>query len=191
VPRLCVLRPADANETALCWRFALRQTDRPSALALSRHGLPVLDRESIPDDAIERGAYVLREASGGAEPELILMGTGSEVHLCLDASELLEAEGVATRVVSMPCLDTFAEQDASYREAVLPRACPARVAVEAASPFGWDRWVGEHGEVQAMESFGESGTAKALFVHFGFTADRVAERARSVLERVGSAPARS
>jgi transketolase len=190
MPRLCVLRPADANETALCWEFALRQSDRPSALALSRQGLPVLDPEAVPADAVERGAYVLRESSGGPDDvDLVLMGTGAEVHLCRDAAERLESDGVGTRVVSMPCLERFAEQEAAYRDAVLPPHCRARVAVEAASPLGWDRWVGAEGEVHAMESFGESGTAGALFAHFGFTGERVAERGRALVERVAATAA--
>src|SRR5205807_7884584 len=126
MPRLNVVRPADANETSLAWRFAMRQTEAPTALALSRQALPILDPDAIPDDAIERGAYVLRDASNGdGEPDVILMGTGSEVSLCLEAADALEADGVATRVVSMPCVDTFAEQDESYRDSVLPPACRA------------------------------------------------------------------
>jgi transketolase len=185
VPRLCVLRPADANETALCWQFALEQHDRPSAMALTRQGLPILDRDTIPDDAVRRGAYVLRDAADG-DPQLILIATGSEVSLCLEARERLEADGVATRVVSMPCVERFAEQDAEYRDEVLPPGCRARLAVEAASPLGWDRWVGIDGEVHAMESFGESGKTGALFEYFGFTPERVAERGQALLERLGS-----
>jgi len=128
---------------------------------------------------------VLHEAADG-DPELILIATGSEVSLCLEARERLEAEGVATRVVSMPCVENFAEQDAEYRDVVLPPGCRARLAVEAASPLGWDRWVGIDGEVHAMESFGESGKAGALFEYFGFTPERVAERGQALLERLGS-----
>jgi transketolase len=183
IPRLNVLRPADANETALCWRFALRQTEAPSAFALSRQGLPVIDPEKVPDDAIERGAYVLHE-TGAGEPDLILIGTGSEVALCLEAAELLD--GVSVRVVSMPCMDTFTEQDEAYREEVLPRAVRARVAVEAASPMGWDRWIGPDGAFLGMATFGESGPAPAVYEHFGITAEKAAELGRSVLDRVGA-----
>jgi transketolase len=181
-PNLDVVRPAGFNETALAWRHALRQTDRPTALALSRQGLPVWDPAEIPDDAIERGAYVLRDSEGG-EPELVLMASGSEVHIANDAGKLLEADGVRVRLVSMPCLDRFAEQDEAYRDSVLPPAVRARVAVEAASPIGWHRWVGDLGDVVAMEGFGASAPAKVLYEHFGFTAEAIAERARAVLAR--------
>src|ERR671916_1408669 len=176
-PNLDVVRPAGFNETALAWRHALRQTDRPTALALSRQGLPVWDPAAVPDDAIERGAYVLRDSEGG-EPELILMGTGSEVHQAHEALKLLTAEGIRVRLVSMPCLDRFAEQDQTYRDSVLPPGVRARVAVEAASPMGWHRWVGDAGEVVAMEGFGASAPAKALYAHFGFTGEAIAARAR-------------
>ena len=184
-PNLDVVRPAGFNETALAWRHALRQTDRPTALALSRQGLPVWDPASVPDDAIERGAYVLRDTAGG-DPELILMASGSEVHIANDAAKLLEADGVHVRLVSMPCLDRFAEQDQAYRDAVLPPAIRARVSVEAASPIGWHRWVGDLGDVVAMEGFGASAPAKVLYEHFGFTGEVVAERARAVLAKTGS-----
>jgi transketolase len=180
-PNLDVVRPAGFNETALAWRHALRQTDRPTVLALSRQGLPVWDPAGVPGDAIERGAYVLHDSEG--EPELILMGTGSEVHQAHEAAKLLEAEGVRVRLVSMPCLDRFAEQDQAYRDGVLPPAVRARVAVEAASPLGWHRWVGDHGDVVAMEGFGASAPAKALYEHFGFSGAAIADRARAVLER--------
>jgi transketolase len=178
MPRLNVVRPADANETALAWRFALRNLEAPTAFALSRQNLPILDPDQIPDDAIERGAYVLREADGG-EPQVILIGTGSEVSLCLEAADSLD--GVRVRVVSMPCMDTFAEADESYREQVLPSSCRARIAVEAASPFGWDRWVGPDGAFVGMRTFGESGPAKQVYEHFGITAECVASLARELV----------
>src|SRR5215218_2846962 len=182
-PNLDVVRPAGFNETALAWRHALRQTDRPTALALSRQGLPVWDPAAVPDDAIERGAYVLHE-TGGGESELILMGSGSEVHIAHAAARLLEADGLRVRLVSMPCLDRFAEQDRAYIDEVLPPALRARVAVEAASPMGWHRWVGDEGDVVAMDGFGASAPAKVLYQHFGFTGEAVAERARAVLDRI-------
>jgi transketolase len=181
-PNIDVVRPAGFNETALAWRHALRQSDRPTVLALSRQGLPVWDPTGVAGDAIERGAYVLRDSDGG-DPELILMGTGSEVHQAHEAVKLLEADGVRVRLVSMPCLDRFAEQDQAYRDSVLPPSVRARVAVEAASPLGWHRWVGEDGDIVAMESFGASAPAKALYEHFGFSAHAIADRARAVLER--------
>ena len=177
MPRLNVIRPADANETALGWQFALRNTEAPTAFALSRQNLPILDPDAIPADAIEKGAYVLRDAEGG-DPELILIGTGSEVSLCLEAADALN--GLRVRVVSMPCMDTFTKADAAYREQVLPSACRARIAVEAASPLGWDKWIGEQGAFVGMETFGESGPAKDVYEHFGITAERIAELGREL-----------
>jgi transketolase len=182
MPRLNVVRPADANETALAWRFALRSDEAPTALALSRQGLPVLDPATVPDDAVERGAYVLSD-SEGEQPELILIGTGSEVSLCVEAAELLRADGAAVRVVSMPCMDTFVAADAAYRERVLPRAVTARLAVEAACPLGWDRFTGPDGAFLGMETFGESGPAADVYEHFGITAERAAEIGRGLLGR--------
>jgi transketolase len=183
MPRLNVLRPADANETVLAWRFALRTTDAPSAFALSRQNLPIIDRGSIPDDAIERGAYVLRDDADGGTPDVILIGTGSEVSLCVEAADALAPE-VKVRVVSMPCMDTFTEADDAYREQVLPAVCRARVAVEAASPLGWDKWIGPDGAFVGMTTFGESGPAADVYKHFGITSERVAEIARDLAQRL-------
>jgi transketolase len=180
MPTLKMVRPADANETALAWRYALRNNDGPTAFALTRQNLPILDPDAIPDDAIERGAYVLRESEGGA-PELILIGTGSEVSLCLEAADLLD--GVRVRVVSMPCMENFTHADDGYREQVLPASCRARVAVEAASPFGWDKWIGSEGAFLGMETFGASGPAKDVFDHFGITSHRVAELGKELIGR--------
>ena len=185
-PFVYAVRPADANETALAWRFALREEQGPCALVLTRQGVPILDPDAIPDDAIERGAYVLRDAADGVEPQLILIGTGSEVSLCLEAAELLEAEGTPTRVVSMPCYDRFGEQDEAYRDSVLSPACRARVSVEAASTLGWERWVGDDGESVGMTGFGASAPAKDLFESLGFTPENVAEHGRRALERTGA-----
>jgi transketolase len=184
-PNIYAVRPGDANETALAWRFALAQTETPTALVLSRQGLPIQSADDIPGDAVDRGAYVLRESSNG-EPEVILIGTGSEVHICLSAAELLEEDGIATRVVSAPCLDRFAEQEDDYRESILPRAVRARVSVEAASPLGWSTWIGEDGEAIGMTTFGASAPQPDLYEHFGFTPEKVAERARAVVERVSA-----
>jgi transketolase len=181
-PNFNVVRPSDFNETALAWRFAVNATDTPTALALSRQGVPTWDPATVPADAIERGAYVLADSDG--EPDLILIGSGTEVHVADDAKKLLEEEGVKVRLVSAPCLDRFAEQDQAYRDSVLPPAVRARVAVEAAAALGWHRWVGDLGDVVAMESFGASAPAGALYKHFGFTGDNVATRARAVLESV-------
>jgi transketolase len=185
-PNIDVVRPAGFNETALAWRFAMRQTETPTVLALSRQGLPIWDPAAVPDDAIERGAYVLYESDGGGAGgiDLIFMASGSEVHIAYDAARAMEADGVRVRLVSMPCLDRFAAQDASYRDGVLPPQVRARVAVEAASPLGWHRWVGDAGDVVAMEGFGASAPAKVLYEHFGFTGEAVAERARRVLSQL-------
>ena len=179
-PNINVVRPAGFNETALAWRFALKRHRDPTALALSARGSD-LGPGGRPDDAIERGAYVLADADGG-EPDLILMGSGSEVHIANDARKLLEEEGVKVRLVCMPCLDRFVEQDQAYRDSVLPPSVRARVAVEAAAPLGWHRWVGDHGDVVAMEGFGASAPAGALYKHFGFTGENIADRARASAE---------
>jgi transketolase len=184
-PNMYCVRPGDANETALAWQFAIGQSDTPTALVLSRQGLPIRNPDEIPADAIDRGAYVLRESSKD-EPELILIGTGSEVHICTQAADLLEQDGIGTRVVSAPCLDRFAEQDDDYRESVLPRAVRARVSVEAATPLGWSTWIGEDGEAIGMTTFGSSAPQPVLYEHFGFTPEKVAERARGVLERASA-----
>ena len=137
-PNLYMVRPAGANETALAWRFALEQTHTPVAFALSRQGLPVLEPErASPTTRSTAAPTCCASRSRSGEPDLILIGTGSEVHICIDAADLLEADGIATRVVSAPCLERFAEQDADYRDAILPPAVRARVSVEAASTFGW------------------------------------------------------
>jgi transketolase len=182
IPRLNVVRPGDANETVLGWKFALNNTEAPTAFALSRQNMPTQDPDAIPADAIERGAYVLKDADAET-PDVILIGTGSEVGLCMEAAEKLEADGVKVRVVSMPCMDTFTQADEAYREQVLPKACRARVAVEAASPLGWDKWIGEAGAFLGMETFGESGPAEAVYEHFGITADHAAELARESMKK--------
>jgi transketolase len=184
-PNMYCVRPGDANETALAWQFAVGQSETPTALVLSRQGLPIQDPDAIPEDAIDRGAYVLRESSKD-EADLILIGTGSELHICSQAAELLEDGGIATRVVSAPCLDRFAEQDEDYRDSVLPPSVRARVSVEAASPLGWSTWIGEDGDAIGMTSFGSSAPQPDLYEHFGFTPEKVAERARGVLERVAA-----
>ena len=184
-PNLYMIRPAGANETALAWQFALTQTHTPVAFALSRQGMPVLDPADIPDDAVARGAYVLRDAPGD-EPDLILIGTGSELQYCLAAADLLDADGIRARVVSAPCLERFREQDEDYRDSVLPPAVRARLSVEAATKFGWSEWVTDDGDSVGMERFGASAPQKDLYEAFGFTADNVAARGRAVIERLGA-----
>jgi transketolase len=180
-PNLYVVRPAGGNETALAWRFALNKTDAPTAMALSRQGLPCWDPQGVPKDAVERGAYVLRNKRG--KPDVILIGTGSEVHVCNAAIDLLEEQGVNARLVSMPCVEAFLEQDDGYRDDVLPPDVRARVVVEAAATFGWERIAGDSGEIIGMTTFGASGPQKALYEHFGFTPEHVAEVAKQVAER--------
>jgi transketolase len=182
-PNISVIRPAGANETALAWRHAIASSDHPCALVLSRQGVPTWNPDEVPSDAIERGAYVLVDPPEDQTPEVILIGTGSELHICTAAAELLAQQRISARVVSMPCVEHFAAQPLGYRETVLPHGIRARVAVEAASPLGWHQWVGGAGEVVAMEGFGASGPAGALYRHFGFTPERVAEAARSSLKR--------
>jgi transketolase len=185
MPNLRVVRPAGANETALAWRYAIASRDHPSALVFSRQGVPTWNPAAVPTDAIDRGAYVLRDSYREPDPpELILISTGTEVHICTRAADLLEAEDIPTRVVSMPCVENFAAQPSEYRDRVLPPEVKARVSVEAASTFGWHRWVGEEGEVIGMQTFGASAPAGALYKHFGFTPERIVESCREVIKRV-------
>jgi transketolase len=186
-PNLYVVRPAGTNETTQAYTFAIAQTDTPTVIALSRQGLPVWRPAGVPPDAVERGAYILRESYRGrrVDPDLILIAAGSEVHLCNRAAALLETRGVATRLVSMPCMERFEEQDADYREEVLPRSVRARVCVEALSPLGWHRYAGDQGAVIALDTFGASAPASALFEHFGFTPERVADVGMTVIEGAG------
>jgi transketolase len=186
IPGLDVVRPADANETAWAWRQALEHTDRPTALCLTRQAVPTLDREVLGSaEGVARGGYVLAEASTG-QPAVILIGTGSEVQTCLAARDRLEAEGVATRVVSMPCQEWFRAADPAYRQRVLPPDVRARVSVEAGIAMGWQDLVGEHGECVSLEHFGASAPYQVLFDQFGFTADRVVAAARASLARLGA-----
>ncbi|MGZ6670572.1 MAG: transketolase-like TK C-terminal-containing protein, partial [Solirubrobacteraceae bacterium] len=187
MPGLAVIRPAGANETALAWRYAIAATEHPCALILSRQGVPTWNPAAVPRDAIERGAYVLRDSYREPDlPQLVLMATGTEVHVCARAADLLEAEGIATRVVSMPCIENFAGQDRNYRDTVLPPECRARVSLEAASTLGWHRWVGELGQAIGMHGFGASAPAGALYRHFGLTSERVADAGRRAVRRTRS-----
>jgi transketolase len=179
IPNLRVWRPCDQAETAVAWREALQSQATPTALALSRQNLPAQARDAIQLEAIRRGGYVLREPAG--EAVAILIATGSEVGLAVEAALLLEGEGIAVRVVSMPCIEAFRAQDAAWRDAVLPPAIRARLAVEAGVPDCWYPWVGEAGDVIGMERFGESAPIQALLQHFGFTAEAVAARLKALL----------
>jgi transketolase len=182
VPGLSVFRPADANEVAETYRVVMQRPDRPAVLVLSRQNLPTLDRSQFGAvSGVAKGAYILKDAPNG-KPACILIGTGSELQLCIDAAAKLAAAGVHARVVSMPSWDLFAEQDAAYRESVLPAAITARVACEAACGFGWEKWIGLRGKFIGMNSFGASGPAPALYKHFGITVDAIAEAAQSLLK---------
>ncbi|MCR9129298.1 MAG: transketolase [Alphaproteobacteria bacterium] len=175
MPNLAVFRPGDAVETAESWAAILKRTDGPSALILSRQKIPHLRLDDGSANLTARGAYVLSEPEGAAQVTLI--GTGTELHLAVEAAEILKAEGVHARVVSAPCLDVFAEADPAYQAQVIDPALPA-VAVEAAVRDGWDRWIGREGGFVGMSGFGASGPAEALYQHFNITADAVAEEAR-------------
>jgi transketolase len=185
IPGLIDLRPADAAETVEAWRVAMRSEDEPCFLALTRQAVPHLDRETLAGaDGLARGAYVLADAEGGA-PDVILIASGSEVAVALEARTMLAADGVEARVVSMPSWSLFARQPRAYQDEVLPPAVEARVAVEAASPMGWHRWVGLRGEVIGISHFGASAPAKDVFQQLGFSAENVAEVARRVLQGRG------
>ena len=181
MPGLVVIRPGDANETVVAWKVALERRDGPTALVLTRQNLPVLDREKFPSaEFVARGGYVLRDAPGG-RPQVILMATGSEVEIALAAADALAGEGVAARVVALPSWQLFERQDAVYRESVLPKAIAARVSIEAASTFGWDRYVGPAGAAIGIDHFGASAPAKVLYQEFGITAENMVATARRVL----------
>jgi transketolase len=179
IPGLVVLRPADATETAAAWRFALERRDGPTLLALTRQKLPVLDRAVMPQAALlRRGGYVL---AGPSNPQVILLGTGSEVSLALGAHEKLSAAGVRSRVVSLPSWELFDAQPQAYRDEVLPPGVTARVAVEAGVALGWERYLGARGAFVGMHSFGASAPGEIAFRNFGITVDAVVEAARRVL----------
>ncbi|HIP95745.1 MAG TPA: transketolase, partial [Anaerolineae bacterium] len=181
IPGLTVIRPADANETIEAWRVALTHRDGPVALALTRQKLPTLDRAQLaPADGLARGAYILAEAENG-RPEVIIIATGSEVHVALAARELLAQRDVAARVVNMPSWELFERQPRDYRHAVLPPAITARLAVEAGVAQGWHRYVGPAGDVVSIERFGASAPYKVLWEKFGFTAENVTARALALL----------
>jgi len=181
VPGLITLRPADANEVTEAYRVIMRLKHQPACLVLTRQAVPTFDRSRYaPAAGLARGAYVLADAEGG-KPEIILIGTGSEVRLCVDVYETLKREGVRARVVSMPSWELFEQQDQSYRETILPPEITARVAVEQGSVIGWDRYAGSSGTIIGMHGFGASAPLKDLLVKFGFTAEKVMEAARAQL----------
>jgi transketolase len=195
IPGLDVVRPADANETAVAWRTIIEHTDRPAGLCLTRQNVPVFDRQKFASaEGAARGGYVLADADpgsggsggsgSGSQPDVILIGTGSEVQIAVHARELLAAEGISARVVSMPCVEWFHEQDASYQEEVLPAAVRARVSVEAGITPPWKTFVGDAGESVGVDHFGASASYQRLYEEFGLTAERVAEAAKRSLSKI-------
>jgi len=187
IPGLIVLRPADANETTIAWEIAIEQSDRPVALVLTRQKLPVLDRTALaPAENVRKGAYILRD-SGKGTPDLILIATGSEVPLALEAQEQLAKDKLNVRVVSMPSWELFEEQSDDYRESVLPRNVGERLAIEAAAPLGWHRWVGSDGDVIGVNRFGASAPGDRVLKEYGFNVDNVCKRARALLDTKATA----
>jgi len=180
IPRITVIRPADANETVQAWKTAVEHKGGPVVLVFTRQGLPIIDQDKYGKATeLAKGAYILSEAS--KNPDLILMATGSEVALIMDAQAKLEADGISTRVVSMPSWELFEKQDAAYKEKVFPKAHKKRLAVEMASPMGWHKYTTDEGDMLGMETFGESAPADDLYKHFGFTVDNVVKRAKALL----------
>ncbi|MEP7087628.1 MAG: transketolase, partial [Gemmatimonadota bacterium] len=186
MPNMTLIRPADANETIEAWRIALEHRNGPVGLVLTRQKLPILDRATLaPAIGTARGAYVLTDTSPGVLPELILIATGSEVSLALSAHQQLGSEGIRSRVVSMPSWELFEAQSSEYRDSVLPPAVSARVSVEAASPFGWERYVGLAGSIIGVDHFGASAPGPEVLRRYGFTVEHVIAAARDVLARAG------
>jgi transketolase len=180
IPGFTLIRPADASETAEAWRVALKHKKGPVALVLTRQKLPFIDRSKYASaSGLARGAYVLADSPGGA-PQVVLMSTGSEVSLILDAQKKLEADGIRSRAVSMPSQELFARQDRVYRDSVLTKGVK-RVAIEAAHPMSWYRWVGDDGVIIGLERFGASAPAPVIYAHLGITADRVVESAKQLV----------
>ncbi|GMA39495.1 hypothetical protein GCM10025883_15400 [Mobilicoccus caccae] len=180
IPDLDVVRPADANETAIAWRTILERHDRPAGLALTRQNVPTLDREVYASaEGVARGGYVLADTDG--DPDVVLIATGSEVSLALEARTQLAEIDVAARVVSMPCVEWFMEQDGSYRDEVLPPSVRARVAVEAGHPMSWYRFVGDSGRVVGIDHFGASASGTVLFEKFGITPTAVVDAAKDAI----------
>jgi transketolase len=189
IPGVMVWRPGDANEVAEAWKFIMKARHTPAVLVLSRQALPTIDRKKYaPASGVQKGAYVLADAGDG-KPAAVMLATGSEVGLCLQAYEQLEKEGIKTRVVSMPSWEIFDQQDQAYRDSVIPPSITARVAVEQASTFGWERWVGSGGAIIAMSTFGASAPLKELQKKFGFTLENVVNTVKSQIGKGGAASA--
>jgi len=183
MPNMLVFRPGDANEVTEAYKVAMQHTHGPSTLVFSRQAIPTFDRTKYaPASGVAKGGYVLADADGG-KPEVILLGTGTELQHCVAAYEKLKAEGIKARVVSMPCWEIFDQQDAAYKESVLPAAVTARVSIEMGATLGWDRYVGPKGKMIGMHSFGASAPLKDLLPKFGFVPDNVVAAAKQLLGR--------
>jgi len=181
IPNLAIVRPADANETAIAWREIITR-NKPVGLALSRQNLPVFDRTpSTSAEGVAKGAYVITDPQG--LPDVILIATGSEVHIAIAASKILADENISARVVSAPCLEWFEEQSENYKESILPKNLKARVSVEAGVGAGWQKYVGDDGEIISLEHFGASASAGVLFKEYGFTAESVVAAAKRTIAR--------
>ncbi|MGG3874366.1 transketolase [Brevibacillus laterosporus] len=182
MPNLTVLRPADAHETNEAWRYAAMSKDEPIVLALTRQNLPIYqETKDLAREGLAKGAYVLKEASNG-EPQVVLIATGSEVSLCMEAREKLEADGIPTRVVSMPSFNLFDRQSKEYRDSVIPPHVKARVGVEMGSPLGWERYTGDHGAIIAINQFGASAPGEIIMKEYGFTVENVVKTAQSLVK---------
>ena len=181
IPGLVLIRPADANEVREAWKVAIARRDGPTALAFSRQAVPTLDRQIYsPASGLKRGAYVLVDLGHGS-PELMLMASGSEVSLIIDAGIRLAAEGTRVRLVSFPSWELFAAQDREYRDSVLLPNVRRRLSLEAGIAQGWERWVGDHGVIISIDRFGASAPYKTLYEKFGFTVDHIVDRARALI----------
>jgi len=181
IPNIMVIRPADANETTQAWKAAIEHKDGPVVLVFTRQGLPIIDQDKYAKaTGLEKGAYILSDSDG--TPDVILIATGSEVALILQAQEKLKADGVNARVVSMPSWELFEKQSAAYKEKVFPKSIKKRLAVEMASPLGWHKYVTDEGDILAMHTFGESAPADDLYKEFGFTVDNVVTKAKALLK---------
>jgi transketolase len=187
IPDLLFIRPGDANETAWAWKVAIANRHRPTAFALTRQGVPTLDRAVLASaEGLTRGAYVLNpRADGASAPDVILMATGSELQLIVAAAPVLAGRGIKVRLVSMPCWELFAEQSAEYRESVLPAAVRARIAVEAGRSLGWEKWVGTDGAVVAIDRFGASAPGEVVMKNLGITPEHVVDAALALLAGQG------
>jgi len=183
IPDLSVSRPADANETREAWYSAIENEQTPTALILSRQNLPTIDRQKFTaSDQLHKGAYVLGEMGSGA-PQIILMASGSEVQLAIESAETLADEGIASRVVSFPSWDLFEKQPDSYKKKVLPAEINARLAIEAGVSFGWQKWVGDAGDVLAVDRYGASAPGSKVFEEYGFTVSNIVKKAKSMIEK--------